>query len=166
MRFLPPPPSQQKSHMLSQYYIWNLCWRRFAIEGEGLPYIITPPPPWGSSVIGFLPEGGGGLPHGIIPPGEVLLWDFFRGKVCHSVFLQVEGLPYGIISPWGSSPIGFLPGGGGGGLPHGIIPPGEVLLWDFFRGKVCHKVFLHWGTFAIWYNFRGDNLPWYLFPHQ
>ena len=51
--------------MLSQYYIRNLCWRRFAIEGEGLPY--------------------------------------------------------------------------------GIIL---------------------WGTFAIWYNFRGDNLPWYLFPHH
>ena len=31
------------------------------------------------------------------PPGEVLLWDCFRGKVCHNVFLHGERLPYGII---------------------------------------------------------------------
>ena len=55
----------------------------------------------------------------LFPPGEVLPSDFFRG------------------------------GGGGEGLPHGIIPPGEVLLWDFFRGKACHKVFLH-----------GERLPY------
>ena len=75
-----PPPSQTKSHMLSQYYIWNWCWRRFAFpDGEGLPYGIIPP--MGSSAIGILPGGGGG-----------------------------ECLPYGIISPWGSSAMGFLPG--------------------------------------------------------
>ena len=65
--------------------------------------MVLSPPPWGSSAIGFHPGGGGGggaegLPHGIIPPGEVLLWDFFRGKVCHKVFLHGERLPYGIIS--------------------------------------------------------------------
>ena len=38
--------------------------------------------------------------------------------------------------------MGFLPGEG---LPYGIPS---------------------WGTFAIWYNFWGDNLPWYLFPHH
>ena len=36
-----------------------------------------------------------------------------------------------------------------------LFPPGEVLLWDFFRGR-----------FFIWYNFRGDNLPWYFFPYH
>ena len=145
MGFLPPPPSQSKSHMLSQYYIWNLCWRRFAIEGEGLPYIIISP--WGSSAMGFLP-GGGGLPHGIIPPGEVLLFDFFRGKVCHNVYLQVEGLPYGIIPPWGSSAIGFLPGGGGchmvlfplGKFCYGISSGGRFAIRYSFLGNVCHMV--------------------------
>ena len=32
------------------------------------------------------------------PPGEVLPWHLFRGKVCYVVFLQGEHLPYGIIS--------------------------------------------------------------------
>ena len=40
-----------------------------------------------------------------------------------------------VLFPWGSSAMGFLPGEG---LPYGI-PSG--------------------GTFAIWYNFSGDNLP-------
>ena len=112
--WIPPPPSQQKSHMLSQYYyIWSLCWRRFAIEGEGLPHGITPP-----------------------PPGEVLLWDFFRGKVFHMVLPPLGKFCYG-ISSGGRFAIWYYP------------PPGEVLLWDFFRGKVCHKVFLH-----------GERLPY------
>ena len=34
----------------------------------------------------------------LVPPGEVRPWDFFRGKVCHIVFLNGERLPYGIIS--------------------------------------------------------------------
>ena len=38
----------------------------------------------------------------LFPPGEVLPSDFFRG----------EGLPHGIIPPWGSSAMGFLPGEG------------------------------------------------------
>ena len=46
---------------------------RFTIEGEALPYSIS-------------------------PPGEVLPRDLFRGKVCHMVFLQGERLSYGIIS--------------------------------------------------------------------
>ena len=61
------PPSQQKSHMLSQYYIWNLCWRRFAIEGEGLPYSITPP--WGSSAVVFVPLSRNGCVGGIYHRG-------------------------------------------------------------------------------------------------
>ena len=152
-----PPSSQQKSHMLSQYYIWNLCWRRLAIEGEGLPYIIISP--WGSSAIEFLPGGGGGLPRGIThppPPGEVLLWDFFRGKVCHNVFLQVEGLSYGIISPWGSSAIGFLPGGGGGGggVCHMVLFP---------LGKLCYGI-SSGGRFAIRYSFMWNVCHMVLFP--
>ena len=104
---LSPPPSQNKSHMLSQYYIWNMCWRKFAIEGGGGAM------PWD-----FF-RGGGGLPYGIIPPGEVMLWVFFRGKVCHMIFLHGERLPNGIIST-GQSPMVFFPlswnlwGGGGG----------------------------------------------------
>ena len=96
--FLPPPPPAPP---------WNLCWRRFAIEGEGLPYSIIPP--WGSSAMGFLPGG------------MFAIWYY---------------------SLWVSSATGFLPGEG---LSYGIYL---------------------WGTFAIWYNFRGDNLPWYLFPHH
>ena len=50
----------------------------------------------------------------LFPPGEVLLWDFFQGKVCHmAVFLQGGRLPYGIIS--GGR-------GGGGGLGGGGFP--------------------------------------------
>ena len=45
-----------------------------------------------------------------------------------------EALPYGIVSPLGSSAMGFIPGEG---LPYGI-PSG--------------------GKFAIWYNFRGGGL--------
>ena len=63
----------------------------------------------------------------LFPPGEVLLWDFFRGeglphgipswgaiwyqcggKVCHMVFLHGEHLPYGIISG-GQSAMVFVP---------------------------------------------------------
>ena len=54
------------------------------------------------------------------------------------VFRGGGGLPYGIIPPWGSSAMGF--------------PPGEGLP--------------SWGTLAIWYNFRGENMPWYWFPHH
>ena len=60
-------------------------------------------------------------------PGEVLPWDFFRGG-------GGGGLPYGIISTWGSSAMGFLPGGEG--LLYGIPL---------------------WGMFAIWYNFPGGQ---------
>ena len=145
-----PPPSQQKSHMLSQYHICNLCWRRFAIEGEGLPY-------------------------GIIFPGEVLPWDLFRGgggKIC----------PIWYYSPWGSSAIGFLPEGGGGGLPYGIIPPWGSSVIGFLPGGLPYGTISPWGNSAvrfllgeglpygipssIWYNFRGENLPWYLFPYH
>ena len=51
--------------------------------------------------------GGGGFTIWYcFPPGEVLPLDFFRGKVCHMVFLKGERLPYGIL--WG---------GGGGRIP-------------------------------------------------
>ena len=74
MGFLsPPPPSQHKSHMLSQYYIWTLCWRRFAIEGEVLPWDFF---------------RGEGLPYGIISLGKFCYGISSRGKVFHMVFLQ------------------------------------------------------------------------------
>ena len=46
------------------------------------------------------------MPYGIIPPWGSSAMGFFRGKVCHMVFLQGERLLYGIIS-----------GGRGGGAP-------------------------------------------------
>ena len=73
--------------------------------------------------------------------GGVLPWDFFRG----------EGLPYGIIS-LGKFCYGIS---SGGRFVYGI-PSGERLPYGIPSG----------GTFAIWYNFSGDNLPWYLFPYH
>ena len=87
------------------------------------------------------------------PPSQTkshMLSQYYIWKWCwrRFAFPDGEGLPYGIIPPWGSSAIGILPGGGGGNVCHMVLfPPGEVLLWDFFRGR-----------FFIWYNFRGDNL--------
>ena len=141
-----------------------MSWRRFATEGEGLPYGIISP--WGSSAKGFL-SGAEGLPFGIFPPGEVLLCDFFRGKVCHMVFLHGKCLPYGILS--------------GGTICHGICYLIMKFVWGEYlplRGKLYHMVlFPPWGsfamgflpgegfpyginsggTFAIWYNFRGGG---------
>ena len=92
----------------------------------------------------FFRGGGGGCHMVLFPPGEVLIWDFFRGGG------EGEGLPYGIISRGTichgncSLIMKFVCVGGGGrftiegeALPYGIVP-GEVLPWDFFRGKVCH----------------------------
>ena len=67
MRFLPPPPPRLPTKITHAVPILHM---EFVLEG--LPYI---PPP---------------------PPGEVLLWDLFRGKVCH--MLHGERLPCGIIS--------------------------------------------------------------------
>ena len=166
--------------MLSQYYIWNLCWRRFAIEGEGLP--------WGSSAMGFLP--GEGVPYGIpswgtfamwhnfreeichgicplimqfawgelyhmvlFPPGEVLPCDF-RGKVCHMVFLHGERLPCGIISGRKSAMV-FVPSSCN-------LRGGSFTIWYCFPlGKFCHVI--SGGRFAIWYSFRGKFAICYAF---
>ena len=67
---------------------------------------------------------------------------------------------WGRFAVWYYSPLGKFchrnSSRGGGGICHMVLfPPGEVLLWDFFRGR-----------FFIWYNFRGDNLPWYFFPYH
>ena len=87
--------------------------------------------PWGSSAMVFLP-----------------------GEVCYMVFLQGERLSYGIISAGTISHgicsliMKFVWGEiyhKGETLPYGIDPPGEVLPLDFFRGKVCHMVFLQGG---------------------
>ena len=75
-----------------------------------------------------------------------MLTQYYIWNLCSRRFaIEGEGLPYGIISPWGSSAMGFLLGGGGGGAKICymiLFPPGEVLLWDFFRGR-----------FSIWYSF-------------
>ena len=63
------------------------------------------------------------------PPGEVLIWDFFRGKV----YLHGVRLPYGIIS------------GGGGGICHGI----GYLIMKFAWGEIYHRG----GSFTIRYCF-------------
>ena len=62
----------------------------------------------------------------LFPPGEVLLWDFFRG----------EGLPYGIPS-WGAI---WYQCGGGGGLPYDIPSWGTFAIWYHFRGAICHGI--------------------------
>ena len=112
-----PPPPRIKYHMV-----------------EVPIYGISPPPPppnknrtccsnitYGICVGGDLPSdffrgGGGGCCHMVLfPPGEVLLWDFFRGKVCHKVFLHGERLPYGIISR--------------GTICHGICSLIKVCVW-------------------------------------
>ena len=46
--------------------------------------------------------------------------------------------------------------GGGGGCHMVLFPAGEVLLWGFFRGEGLSYGIPSWGTFAIWYNFRGN----------
>ena len=142
----PPPPSQQKSHMLSQYYILSLCWRRFAIEGEGLPYGIIPS--WGSSAIGFLPGGGGRFATWYYSPWGSSAMGFLPRKACHKVFLQ--GKVCHMV--WYYSPLGkfchrISSGGGGGGRRFATWyyppPPGKFCYEISSGGKVCHKVFLH-----------------------
>ena len=88
--------------------------------------------PWGSPAMGFLP--GEGLPYAIISAGTIShLFPYY--EICVGEIYHRGGtLPYGIVSP-----------------------PGEVLKFNFFRGK-----FAIWysfrGTFAIWYNFRGGGV--------
>ena len=118
--FSPPP----QSHMLSQYYIWNLGWRRFAIEGEGLPYGIISP--WGSSAIGFLPFAvwynlrGDNLPWYLFPHHESCVGGGGGGFT-----IEGEALPYGIVPPMGN-------------FYHGISSGGRFAIWYSFRGNVCH----------------------------
>ena len=113
--FSPPPPlPKQAAHAVPIIHIWNLCWRRFAIEGGVLPWDLF---------------RGEGLPYGFISLGKFCYGISSGGRFA----IRGETLPYGIVPPWGSSAIGFLPGEG---LPYGI-PSG--------------------GTFAIWYNFRGGG---------
>ena len=128
--FSPPPPlPKQIAHAVlillhMEFVLEEICHRGgssamgFLPGGGGLPYGIIPP--WGSSAMGFLP-GGEACHMVLFPPGEVLLWDFFRGKVCHMMFLHGERLPYGIISAGTISHgicsliMKFV--GGGGDLP-------------------------------------------------
>ena len=73
----PPPP--KKNRTCCPNITYKICvGRRFAIEGEGLPYGIISPFTWGSSAMGFLP--GGGLPYGIPSGGTFAIWYNFRGR--------------------------------------------------------------------------------------
>ena len=74
-------------------------------------YGISPPPP---------------LPTKIAHAVPILHMEFVLEEICH------RGGRFAIY--YYILPSDFFRGGGGG-LPHGIIPPGEVLLWDFFRGE-------------------------------
>ena len=109
----PPPPKKKKpqSHMQSQYYIWNLCWRIFAIEGVIKRFAIWYYPPLGKFCHGISSGGGG---------GGVAIWYYFPlGKFCYG------------ISSWG---------GGGGVLPYGI-PSWERLSYDIISGEtICHGI--------------------------
>ena len=99
------------------------------------------------------------LPYGIISGGTIchdicsLIMKFVWGKI----YIKGEALPYGIVSPLGK-------------FCHGISSVGRfAILYYSTLGKFCHGISYgipSWGTFAVWYHFRGDNLPWYLFPHH
>ena len=62
------------------------------------------------------------------PPGEVLPWDFFRGRVCHMVFLQGERLSYGILSGGG--------GVEGGGKNSHVTPVGKQVPYRSYISDV------------------------------
>ena len=66
----------------------------------------------------------------------------------------------------GSSAMGFLPGGGGGETCHMVLFPWGSSAMGFLPGEGLLYGIPSGGTFAIWYNFSGDNLPWYLFPYH
>ena len=104
-------------------------------------------------------------------------------RQCNSATARQRHM-YGISS-------NMIYGGGGGGLlpktfptPLYVFPTMEFVLeeichkegrfaiWYYFprgssaMGFLPGKVYLEWGTLAIWYNFRGENLPWYWLPHH
>ena len=86
--------------------------------------------------------------------------------------LPPDKIPHGKSSP----SMGFLPppsqfchgisSGGGGGLAIWYYSPLGKFCYGFSSGESLPYDIPSWGTFAIWYNFRGDNLPWYLFPYH
>ena len=134
---LPPPPPEKNKIIHMEFVLEEICHR-----GEGLPYGIIPPP--GKFCHGISSGGGGGGCHMVLfPPGEVLLWDFFRGKVYHMVFLHGERLPYGIIS--------------GGTICHGICSLIMTFVWEeefTIEGEPLPYgiVFTPWGSSAkmVW----------------
>ena len=71
-----------------------------------------------------------------------------------------------ICNRGGSSAMGFLPGGGGGEACHMVVFPLGKFCYGVSSGEGLPYDIPSWGTFAIWYNFRGDNLPWYFFPYH
>ena len=87
--------------------------------------------------------GGGMFAMVLFPPGEVLLWDFFRGRFFIWYNFRGDNLPW-YFFPYHEICVGggrFTIDGGSFTIWY-CFPPGEVLPWDLFRGKVCHMVFL------------------------
>ena len=78
--------------------------------------------PLGSSAMGFLPYGiisVGTICHGICSLIMKFVW------VGGRFIIEGEALPYGIVPPWGSSAMGFIPGEG---LPYGIPSGGKFAI--------------------------------------
>ena len=98
------------------------------------------------------------------------LWDFFPPPLPNKMLTCCPNITYGFVleeichrggrfaiwyySPWGSSAIGFLPGGGGG----------RIAIWYYVPlGKFCY-VISSGEMFAIWYSFMGNVCHMVLFP--
>ena len=94
------PPSLKKSHMLSQYYIWNLCWEEICHRGGRFAiwyYYST----LGKFCHGISSVGGGG-----VEGGGVAIWYYFPlGKFCYGISSGGRfAINYGIPS-WGTFAI-------------------------------------------------------------
>ena len=106
-------------------------------KGNPVSHGMSPPPPW----ISFprIKYHMVKVPH---------LWDFSLSP------------PPPQVLPWD-----FFRGGGGGASHMVLFPLGKFCC-GFSSGEGLPYHIPSWGTFAIWYNFRGDNLTWYLFPYH
>ena len=129
-----------------------------------MSHVISPPPPW-ISPIPRIKYHMVKVPHLWVPPPKKKnspTMEFVLEEICH------RGGRFAIwcYFPLGKFCHGISSGGGGG-----------VAIWYYFPlGKFCYGIssggrFGIWysfieNVFAIWYNFRVDNLPWYLFPHH
>ena len=116
----PPPPwisfPRIKYHMVKVPHIWDLYPPKQIAHTVPILHITH----HGICVGGDLSYRGNVCHMVLFPHGEVLPWDFFRGgggEVCHMT----------LFPPWGSSAMGFLPGG-------------RFAIWYSFMGNVCHMV--------------------------